>query len=61
MNWADFNQQGRVIMVALFKFYWLVYIFHGGTRINKKWYILLMWCAALCSGLVALPCGWAEL
>ena len=41
--------------------HWLVYTFpHGRNGINEG-ACPLMWSAALCSGLAALSCGWAEL
>ena len=34
---------------------------HGGNRNQQGGRVPLMWPAALCSGLAALSCGWAEL
>ena len=50
----------QVTMMVLFEFISLFTFSHGGTGINKGT-CPLMWHAALCSGLVALSCGWAEL
>ena len=41
--------------------HWLVYTFPGGNRNQQGGRVPLMWPAALCSGLAALSCGWAEL
>ena len=48
-------------MMALFKFIGLFTFSHGGNQNQQGAQVTLMCCAALCSGLVALSCGWVEL
>ena len=48
-------------MKALSKTIGLFMFSHGGNWNQQEECVPLMWCVALCSGLVALLCGWAEL
>ena len=41
--------------------HWLAYTFPWQQLESTRGCVSLMWPAALCSGLVALSCGWAEL
>ena len=37
-----------------------LFILSYGSNQNQQRYVSLMWCAALCSDLVALSCGWVK-
>ena len=45
-------------VIALLKFTGLFTFSHGGSNGVGGGGVLLMWCVPLCSGLVALSCGW---
>ena len=47
--------------MAWLKFIGLFTLSHGSNRNQQGGRVPLMWPAALCSGLAALSCGWAEL
>ena len=48
-------------MMSPWKFIGLATFSHGGNRNQQGGHFPLMWRAALCSGLAAHSCGWAEL
>ena len=50
-----------IIKMARLKFIGLFTLSHGSNRNQQGGRVPLMWPAALCSGLAALSCGWAEL
>ena len=55
------NWWGRVTIMVWLKFIGLFTLSHGSNLNQQGGHVPLMWPAALCSGLVALSCGWAEI
>ena len=47
--------------IGVIEIHWLVYTFPWRQPESTRGRIPLMWPVALCSGLAALSCGWAEL
>ena len=64
MNQANFTHEkliSQVTIMAELKLIGLFTLSHSGNQNQQGGHVPLMWPAALCSGLAALSCGWAEL